>query len=131
MKRAKGGRGDSVDGIINYANNRKLWAEVLKLAVLDLQEKNSALKKAAHVFIKSDDLRFPSFVSICRALDLDPQKIRDRLLFGNVTKKSFQVTIMRCCGCGDQHQITLMKKLQDFGMYTCKRCQRALSKESN
>ena len=133
MKVEKGGKGtgDSMDEIINYASDRKLWAEVLKLAVLDLQEKDLPLKKAAFAFFKSDEPRFPSFISICKALDFAPDKIREQLFSKQVTKKSFQITLMRCCECGNQHPIDIMKKLEDLGMYICKRCQRALNREAN
>lgn len=134
MKREKGGKGTgdaSVDGIINYANDRKLWAEVLKLAVLDLHEKDLALKKAAYVFLKSDEPRFPSFISICKALDFVPDKIREQLFAKKVTKKSFMFSNMRCCECGESFPRMGMKKLYGFGMYTCVKCNNALKQDQN
>lgn len=127
----RGPKGDREYSAVNYAGDYKLWAEVLKLAVLDLQERDLHLKRAAQIFIKSEEPRFPSFISICRALDLAPGKIREQLLLGQTTKESFQIKTMMCCECGRRMPIKQMKKLRDFGMYVCPKCARALARERN
>lgn len=121
---------EDIEGM-DCTNNYKLWVEVLKLAVLDLHEPDLTLREDAYKFIESDEKEFPSFISVCDLLGMDPWKVREKVLTLSVKKDSFQIESMRCCECGKYAKVNHMKKLNDCGMYLCRRCQRALHSELN
>ena len=68
----------------DFQRHRNLWAEVMRVAIADAQMKGknfSGMRKDAINWIFDDGraLEMNSFVSICRMLDIPPERIRSRI----------------------------------------------------
>lgn len=100
---------------------RKLWTEVLKLAIMDMQSVDVGIKQEAFRYMKSDETEFPSFISVCTLIGIDPFKLREVVLSKVITRKTFMKKLRRCCGCGHYFPVERIYKVDD-GMYACKKC---------
>ena len=81
----KRGRGRSRQADINWAINSEaegyvnLWLNVLHQAIRDVNCKDGLTRQAARYWFKSPNEDFPSFIAICRHLDLDSDDIQRRI----------------------------------------------------
>ncbi len=55
-----------------------LWIAVLVRAIKDLHSKDRIVRQDAKEWIDSNNTSFCSFISVCKILDLDPEKVRDK-----------------------------------------------------
>lgn len=108
---------------IQYRNVKKLWVAHLKLAILDLNGKNTSLKRDADKYINSDNPNFPSFCAICEILDQNPELLRIAIFKNQLRKKDFcKKYTVQCCECGKRYPIAKMQKLNFYWTYVCGKC---------
>lgn len=92
---------------------RDLWAAVLEQAIQDVFDRDVTEKRDAKRWIKSDDPDFPSFVSVCILLDLDPGKVRRRVLTAD--KKEFRRRLKATFNTSHEFRNNEVKQLTKVG----------------
>lgn len=70
-------------------NFNQLWEAVVTRAVLDLQSESEEIRQEAAdwFFIENEDFGF-----VCEALDIKPEKLRERLLQGGYSQCKIKLT---------------------------------------
>ena len=103
-------------------NEYFLWAAVLEQAILDLNEPEYSIRHSALQWIKSRDEHFSSFVFCCLLLDLDPNKVRNKILKKNAKRLIFHNT-KECSVCGKRYLKSKMRLSYLDNMYVCENCE--------